>query len=40
MRSDEFNHTVALRPERLVRLLREKAEEQLITNVQNISYEQ
>ena len=40
MRSDEFHPTVALRPDRLVRLFREKAEEQLITNVQNISYEQ
>ena len=40
MRSDDFHPTVALRPERLVRLFREKAEEQLITNVQNISYEQ
>ena len=40
MRSDEFHPTVALRPDRLVRLFREKVEEQLITNVQNISYEQ
>ena len=40
MRSDEFHPTVALRSDRLVRLFREKAEEQLITNVQNISYEQ
>lgn len=40
MRSDDFHPTVALSPDRLVRLFREKAEEQLITNVQNISYEQ
>jgi hypothetical protein len=40
MRSDEFHPTVALRPDRLVRLFREKVEEQLIMNVQNISYEQ
>ena len=40
MRSDDFHPTVALSPDRLVRLFREKAEEQQITNVQNISYEQ
>ena len=40
MRSDDFHPTVALNPDRLVRLFREKVEEQRIVKLQNISYDE
>ena len=40
MRSDEFHPTVALSPDRLTRLFRERVEEQQIVKLQNISYEE
>ena len=40
MRSPDFQPTVALDERRLLRLFREKVEEQTIVKLQNISYEE